>query len=76
MATLHISENSGVGNGNSTDNEFAYQGLVGIGYAPESIPNTQWTVGYRYLATSTGKFGGTSIDYSTSNLEAGVHLRF
>jgi outer membrane protein W len=76
MATLHLPTSSGAGNATSSDNEFAYQGLVGIGYSPESIPNTQWLLGYRYLATSDAKFSGTSVDYSTSSLEAGVHLKF
>jgi opacity protein-like surface antigen len=77
MATLHLPSSSAIGNSSSSDNEFAYQGLVGIGYSPESIPNTEWLLGYRYLATDDGEFGGgTSVKYSTSSVEAGLHLRF
>lgn len=76
MATVHLSAGSGAGNGGSSDTQFAYQGLAGIGYAPESLPNTQWTVGYRYLATTDAKFSGTSVEYSTHNFEAGLKLRF
>ncbi len=75
MATLHLPSGNGIGNSGSS-NEFAYQGLLGIGYSPETLPNTQWLIGYRYLATSDGKFSGTSVKYSTNSLEAGVHLRF
>jgi opacity protein-like surface antigen len=76
MATLHLSSNSGLGNAGSSDNEFAYQGMAGIGYAPETLPNTQWTLGYRYLATSDAKFGGTDVQYSTNNIELGAKFRF
>jgi len=76
IASMHLPTNSGANNSSAGDNEFAYQGLVGIGYTPETIPNTQWTVGYRYLATSDAKFGGTDIEYSTNSLEAGGKFRF
>lgn len=77
VAELHLPTSSGVGNTSSSDDEFAYQGMVGIGYSPEAIPNTQWTLGYRYLATDDASFGnGTSVKYSTSNVEGGVKFRF
>jgi opacity protein-like surface antigen len=76
MATIHLSENSGAHNGDSSDDEFAYQGMVGIGYAPDTIPNTQWTLGYRYLGTSDAKYGGTSVQYSTNSVEVGGKFRF
>ena len=76
MATVHLSANSGVGNGDSSDTTFAYQGLAGIGYSPTSLPNTQWLVGYRYLGTSDAKLGGTTVEYSTHSIEAGAHFRF
>jgi len=76
FASLHLPTNSNAGNTGSSDNEFAYQGLVGIGYSPDSIPNTQWTLGYRYLATSDPTFGGASTEYSTNNLEVGAKFRF
>jgi opacity protein-like surface antigen len=77
VATLHLSSNSSIGNSSSSDNEFAYQGMAGIGYSPTSIPNTQWSLGYRYLGTSDAELGnGTSVKYSTSSVEAGLKLRF
>jgi opacity protein-like surface antigen len=76
MASIHLPTNSNAGNTSSTDNEFAYQGLVGIGYSPDTIPNTQWSLGYRYLATSDAAFGGSTVKYSTNNVEVGAKFRF
>ncbi len=77
LATLHLPTNTHVGNSSSSDDEFAYQGMVGIGYTPETIPNTQWSLGYRYLATSDAEFGnGASVKYSTNTIEAGAKFRF
>ena len=76
LATMHLPSTSGAGNTESSDTEFAYQGMVGIGYTPVTIPNTQWSLGYRYLATSDANFGGTSVQYSTNNFEAGAKFRF
>jgi opacity protein-like surface antigen len=80
LASVHLSNNSTVANSETHDNKFAYQGLIGIGYSPETIPNTQWTLGYRYLATTDPKFSGASGDikteYSTHSLEAGAKFRF
>jgi opacity protein-like surface antigen len=80
FATVHLPTNSGVGNTGSTDNEFAYQFMLGVGYSPVSLPNTQWTLGYRYMATEDPRFGGAGADvktsYSFNSLEAGAKFRF
>jgi len=76
LANLHLDSNSGAGNTDSGDDAFAYQGMVGIGYSPEAIPNTQWTLGYRYFATNDPKFGNVSTEYSTQNVELGAKFRF
>ena len=79
-ATIHLNTNSGIGNSGESDNEFAYQFMAGIGYTPTSMPNTQWTLGYRYLATTDPKFSGPTGDikteYSTNNVEVGAKFRF
>lgn len=80
IAQVNLSKSSGVGNVENSDSVFAYQFMAGIGYAPTSIPNTVWQLGYRYLATpditlSTGT-SNTDIEYSTHSVEAGVRLRF
>ncbi len=76
FATVHLPTSSGAGNSDESDNEFAYQGMLGIGYTPDSIPNTQWTLGYRYLATSDPSFNNVSSKYSTNNIEVGGKFRF
>jgi len=75
MATLHIPLANRVGTDDS-DDEFAYQGMAGIGYSPDSIPNTVWSIGYRYLGTDDADLGNAKVKYSTSNVEAGVRFRF
>jgi opacity protein-like surface antigen len=80
VATIHLNSDSGVGNSGESDNEFAYQFLAGIGYSPSTIPNTQWTLGYRYLATTDPKFssptGDIKTQYDTNSFELGAKFRF
>ncbi len=81
LAYIHMETNSGVGNTSSNSSpQFAWQGMAGIGYSPSSVPNTQWTLGYRYLATNDPEFSGTGTNvitsYSTHNLELGAKFRF
>lgn len=76
IASVGLPINSGAGNTSDSDNVWAYQGLVGIGYTPKSIPNTQWSLGYRYLATAEANFGNVKADYSTNSIEAGAKFRF
>jgi len=75
FATVHLPTGL-VGNTNDSDNEFAYQGMIGVGYTPDTIPDTQWTLGYRYLATDDPKYSGASTEYSTHNIEIGAKFRF
>ena len=63
------------------DNGFAWQLLAGLGYSPESIPYTTWTVGCRYFNAGDVKVNssiGTDIELenTTHSLEAGVQLKF
>lgn len=75
FAHVHF-DNSGAGNSDETAVEFAYQALAGIGYTPVSLPNTQWSLGYRYLATTDADFGNVDVEYSTHSVEAGAKFRF
>jgi opacity protein-like surface antigen len=76
LASLHFSRSSGAGNSDETTTEFAYQAMLGMGYTPASLPNTQWSLGYRYLATSDASFGNASVEYSTHSIEVGAKFRF
>ena len=80
LADFNLSSNAGAGNTSGHSTQFAYQGLVGVGYTPASIPNTQWTLGYRYLGAQDPKFSGPTGDvksqYSLNSFELGAKFRF
>jgi opacity protein-like surface antigen len=60
---------------------FAYQGMVGVSYAPQALPDTEWNLGYRYFGSTDPEFtdsAGNNLehDYSSHNIEAGARFRF
>lgn len=60
---------------------FAYQLMTGFYYSPQSIPNTDWGVGYRYLDTSDPEFTNNlgnqfEHDYDSHNVELLARFRF
>lgn len=63
-----------------TDSVFSYQFLAGVSYEPESIPNTAFSLGYRYFATSDVEFGsalGTvEHEYDSHGAEIGARFSF
>lgn len=63
-----------------SDMVFSYQFMAGVGYEPELIPNTIWSVGYRYFGTQDANLSraGTRYDfeYSAHSVEAGLQMRF
>lgn len=70
-----------LGNVNETDNVFAWQFMTGVSYAPQFLPFTEWTLGYRYFDTANPSYSylGAStfdIDYASHNLEAGIRFLF
>jgi opacity protein-like surface antigen len=62
------------------DTVFAWQLMAGLGYVPQSIPFTEWTLGYRFFNTNDAKItvGATNADmeYMSHNVEAGVKFLF
>ncbi len=59
-----------------------YQVMAGVGYAPENLPRTELTIGYKYLGTfndpdvnNTGA-GTTEFEYDNHSVEVGAKLRF
>ncbi|MBN8531839.1 MAG: porin family protein [Alphaproteobacteria bacterium] len=65
------------GIGANDENVFAYQFMLGLTYAPETLPMTEWGVGYRYFATDDVEVApSTELEYSTHSVEANVKLRF
>ena len=53
---------------------FAYQGMVGVGYALSD--NAEVRLGYRYFATAKADFDGVDMTYGTHNFELGLLYRF
>lgn len=65
------------GTTNDDDQVLAYQFMAGLGYTPQTIPMTQWTIGYRYFATEDVSLAAGDVkDNVIHNMEAGVKLRF
>lgn len=64
----------------SDDSVFAYQGMVGVGYAPSTAYNTVFGLGYRYFATQDPEFdfpaGNVESEYSSHNLEVNARFGF
>jgi opacity protein-like surface antigen len=80
VSTIDLSKSSGLLNTGDSDTRFSYQGMVGISYTPQSVPDTIWTLGYRYLGASSPSYttttGKAKVDYNISDIEAGVKFRF
>ena len=51
------------------DSEFAWQGMVGLGFTSASQPNATYRLGYRY-------FGADDNDPHASNIELGANFTF
>ena len=80
-AMIDFPKSNGFGNTKSGDSQFAYQAMAGVSYTPESMPATDWSVGYRYLGTSSPDFktaGGhiSSDALSTNSVEIGFRYNF
>lgn len=80
-ARVSLPRTSGLGNTDSKDSTFAYQGLLGVSYAPTSIPLTEWTLGYRYFRLQDPQFqtlaGNVKLkDVDSHNVELGARFLF
>ena len=69
------------------DNVAAWQLMAGLAFAPETLPNTAWGLGYRYhdtfddvkFTTPTGTPAAgiaSSYEYSNHSVELGARFRF
>lgn len=66
-----------INNGNSNfantfhhhDDEFAYQGMAGVSFICDSMPNADWVLGYRYQ-------GADENSIEANNIELGVRFHF
>lgn len=81
LATVKLDDTFDLGNTAEKDDVFAFQLMTGVTYAPELIPYTEWSLGYRYFNTTDASFayvggGKMEVDYDSHNLEAGVRFLF
>jgi len=58
------------------DEGFVYQGLVGIGYEPTTVPNVGLTLGYRYMAAFNDPDTSADYEYDNHSVEIGAKFRF
>ncbi len=77
---VNLPRSAGFGNINESDNVFAWQILAGLGYQPVSLPNTIWSIGYRYHEPSRTAYsvtgGQVKLDTAINSFEGGVKFRF
>lgn len=80
-ATVEIDRMNSVAVASNDDSALAWQLMFGLGYEPESIPGTVWSLGYRYFATGDleyGLAGGGSMEmeYDAHRVDVGARFRF
>jgi hypothetical protein len=68
-AAIHYGHSSFSGTFHNHDNEFAWNGMVGLRFVTAYMPNADWSLGYRYMGTS-----GDNI--RSNNLELGYTMHF
>lgn len=77
-----LDTNSGLGNTrDDEDSVFSWQFLLGLGYTPETMPQTQFNLGYRYLGMQDIELAGAGtnrydLEYNGHNFELGAQFRF
>lgn len=80
-AHVSFNKNNGFGMTSSSDDELGYQLMTGVSYTPKSMPQTDWSIGYRYLGTTSPKFNTTTGNVKfdsiqASNVELGFKYHF
>jgi len=80
-AQINFAKNNGFGATTSSDNRFAYQFMAGVSYTMPSMPKVDWSLGYRFLGTTSPQFTTTTGDIKldaihASNAEIGLKYHF
>lgn len=80
-AHVKFGTNQGLGNTDSTDNTFAWQGMLGLTYATRDNPDARWLIGYRYLSLNQPSFSTGTDNVKLSRvhehaLELGLQYSF
>jgi len=68
-AAVHFGHSSFTNTFHHNENIFAYQGMAGLTFVSASMPNTDWSLGYRYLGTD-------KTNLHANNLELGIRFHF
>lgn len=81
VAQVKVSHDSGLSNLDDQDTVLAYQGMAGIAYAPQSMPMTEWSLGYRLFVADSPEYrtagGSVELDNIMSHsAEIGGRFRF
>ena len=82
LAKVHLGSASNFGAVKDDDTVFAYQLMAGVAYTFESLPSTEWSLGYRYRSLGDAEFataGGGKFnveDLDSHMVEIGTRLRF
>ncbi len=79
VAFVTLSENTL--NIDDSDEALAYQGMLGVSYAPTTLPDTEWGIGYRYVGMTDPEFldtagNGFEHEYHSHNVELQARFRF
>jgi hypothetical protein len=69
IAQYHSGQSNFANTFHNHDTDFAYQGMAGVSFVADSMPNTDWAVGYRYT-------GAGSNDIEANNIEFGLRYHF
>lgn len=80
-ANVKFGTGQGLGNTDDSDNVTAWQAMAGLSYTAKSMPNTVWSLGYKYLDLNQPSFSspGGSIKLDPVHehaIELGVRYNF
>lgn len=80
-AHMKFGTGEGLGNSDNGDDVTAWQAMAGIAYVDASMPNTIWTVGYKYIDFDQPSFSSAGGDIELDpvhehTIEFGVNYRF
>ncbi len=80
-AHVSLDNDAALANTDDSDTTWAWQLMAGVAYSPQSIPLTEWSLGYRFFslndpefATAGGRF--ELEDTQSHNVEVGARFRF